>query len=215
MINFIKTNRKWACLFCIWMAGGVLALSLVVLKTHDPWFSRQKKDVDNRYGIKMLNFYLPNSYQDLIASLDQNQSIPGNYVQYYQVAVEFLPEDFAGHYLLGLCRQSRGEWEQAAALYRRAIDLNPYFFWSYYNLGLLYWKVGKSQEAMGMFALGLNTQPQFTLKSMTSTKLLLDCLGDRSSAGYDMVQSLKQGYQQVSRWVKGEESPEGHHPVLF
>ena len=215
MIDFIKKDPAWMRLFCFWMVCGALALGAVFLKTRGPWFAGQNNDVDAAYAIKELNFYMPDSYADMANALTSGQPVPPDYLKYYERAAEFLPKDFAGHYLLGLCRYSVGRQEQAAESLRRAIDADPYFFWAYYDLGMVYWHNGQKEDARRIWALGARIRPQLVLKSLVSTKLLTDLLGDAAFAGYDTVGSLRKGYEQASLWAQGQEGPEHARPVLF
>ena len=158
---------------------------------------------------------MPNSYNELIDALHNNQPIPDNYTAYYQIAAEFMPQDFASHYLLGLCRQSQNALDQSVASYQHAIELNPYFFWSYYNLGLLYWQKGNLKAAKRLWSTALQLPPQLTLQSLSTTKLMADFVNQTTSSGYNPNQSLKTGYEQALTWVKGEDSPKQSHPTAF
>jgi tetratricopeptide (TPR) repeat protein len=215
MNHSIKEKFSLTVLFCFWIICGALTLTAVVLKTHNSWFSSTKKDVDDRYAIKMLNFHLPDHYAELAEALTNTKLVPPNFVTYFELTVQYLPQDFASHYLLGICYQNNKKWDQANAAYRKAIELNPYFFWTYYNLGGMYWQNQQHGMAMQIWKAAAQLPPELTLKALGSTKLLTDCLKDPAFKGHDPSQSLLQAVHQVLEWGEKRKTPEYFNPVLF
>jgi tetratricopeptide (TPR) repeat protein len=203
----IKSKTEWPYLFAFWALCGAAALSAVIAKTHHHWFARQAAYVDAAYGLKVLNFNMPDTYRELVQAIEEEKPVPDNYLTYYDAAAEFLPEDFAGHYLQGLCRLSKGQWEKAETSFRHAIEKNPYFFWAYYNLGVIYLRTGHPSQAMEIVRMAERLPPQLTLKSLTSTKLLLDCLKDPALAGHDPEAALRRGYSQIGGLSEGHLEP--------
>jgi tetratricopeptide (TPR) repeat protein len=214
-INFIKKRSPWVQLFAFWLGSLFIAIGALSLKEHKQWFAATRQEVDSRYAINMLNFNMPGTYLPLAEALAQGKPIDANYQTYYELTAEFLPQDFASHYLLALCYHSRGQAEQAAQSYRKSLTLNPNFFWAYYNLGLLYWQGGQPADARRIWGAALSGSPEVTIKSLTTTRLLGDCLKDLLPKGYDILASLRRGIENAVEWAEGESQPKDAKLTLF
>lgn len=195
-----------ACVLAV-LAGGM------VLSNSGRWRSGAAQEaLLGRFAVGALNRSIPGHYKDLADALERGEPVPANYETYYRIAVKFMPNDFAGHYLLALCLQSRGEFEEAALSYKESIRLNPAFFWAYYNLGLMYRQRGISEAAGKIWSAAAGLPPALTLESIASSKLLSDCAGDLDS---DVRASLARGYKNVAEYLAGKPPAQNDHPVLF
>jgi tetratricopeptide (TPR) repeat protein len=201
IIQSIKKDRRFAWLFCFWGIAGVLVLGVLVLKERSPIFAAAQKDVDNRYAIKLLNFHRPDSYVDLVNAIEGKAPIDKNYLTYFQLAAQYMPNDFASHYLLAISLHAKGDSAEAVKSYQRSIEANPYFFWSYYNLGVLLWNQGQKDQARKLWSMATRLPPELTIKSLSSTKLLTDCIQSAySPSQHDPILSLEAGYRQALQW---------------
>ena len=212
----IRTSKNlYSGLIVLGVFFGLLTLCVVLFKGGSLFFHTDQQYLRERLRIKALNSFMPSQYKDFVNSLDQGQPISGNYEIYYKAATELMPSDFSGHYLLGLCYQSHGQWEQAIAAYQTSLRLYPGFFWTYYNVGIIYWQTGQKDLALSAWSAALRIPPQATFKAFLSQKLLNDCLVDLKSSGYDPGLHIQKGYEDLARWIDQKSVPENLHTVLF
>jgi tetratricopeptide (TPR) repeat protein len=201
IIQSIKKDRRFAWLFCFWTVAGVFVLGVLVLKERNALFTNVQKNVDDRYAVKLLNFYQPDSYVDLVNAIEGKTPIDKNYLTYFGLATQYMPNDFASHYLLAISLHAKGHISEAAKSYQRSIEANPYFFWSYHNLGVLLWNQGQKEKARQLWLMAARLPPGLTIKSLSSTKLLTDCIESAYPAGqHDPVLSLQDGYRHALEW---------------
>ncbi|MBF0123150.1 MAG: tetratricopeptide repeat protein [Candidatus Omnitrophica bacterium] len=212
----MRIDQKWSSGFLVvGVFLGLLILCIVLFRGCSSTQTGHQSYLRERLRIKALNFFMPSQYKDFANALENGQVVPGSYEVYYKVATEFMPSDFAGHYLLGLCYQSQGRGEQAEEAYRKSLHLYPGFFWTYYNIGVLYWQMGQKDLAFSVWSTALKVPPQATAKAFLTEKLLNDCVMDLKAENYDPGQHLQKAYEDLARWVGEKQAPEDLHVMLF
>lgn len=72
------------------------------------------------------------------------------------------PADASAHYNLGLLYQQRGDFDSAAAAYKRAIEIDPREVDSLYQLGIIHREQGRYSEAIQNFEKVLHLEPTHT-----------------------------------------------------
>lgn len=132
--------------------------------------------IESKTKMGSLNSLIPNSF-DYLVNLSAQEEVDANkvreYVRYYNQVVDFIPKQAGAYGILGFCYYYLGEYEKAFYAYQKAIALNPAFFWFHYNLGLIYFNTGQYAEAVKAFQKATQTRADFTLMTMSSSKVYI------------------------------------------
>ena len=160
--------------------------------------SALRKDFQ-KVQLRVLNSYIPRSYDCLIALIQDNGTCDERsirqYIRYYQIVAFSLPKRDEAYGMLGFCYHHLGKTKEAVEYYRKATTLNPYYFWHHYNLGLIFYNAGHYQEAEKSFKNAVELGAEGTLKMTVSSKVYRDILGRMRKVDYSLQEQLISGYR--------------------
>ncbi|UCD83580.1 MAG: tetratricopeptide repeat protein [Deltaproteobacteria bacterium] len=109
-----------------------------------------------------MNWLHADAYIELGLLSEQQEDYP-QAITYYQKAIALSPENFVGHYNLGVVYRKLRYVNRAITEFKKASELNPDFIPAYMNLARCYKYQGDKDQAIRMYQKVLEIDPGFTL----------------------------------------------------
>jgi tetratricopeptide (TPR) repeat protein len=209
---FMKfTVTYW--LACLLLAAGIIA-SYRYEPRLPPSLLVQRREDRERAKLNSLNIHMPPDSQRLLEAMAGASNVElREYVQYFKLVTEYMPQQADAYAMLGFCYAYQGQWAESEEALKKSLSLNPYSFWPYYNLGLLYGRTGHPKEAQIILAKALALPLEKTLGTITSSKIYRDIIVSSGKNFDDVVQSLQQGYQSAALLLKIIQDAKLHPPL--
>ena len=184
---------SWSMLNRSWVLYAALVLFIWMSPTHVQLVANAKAESLSRLTPPMDYFA---EFVNKKEGFDRKKT--EDCIYYHRRVIDIIPTQRAEAYtMLGFCYERAGENAKAIDAYLRSLKFNPSYFWSDYNIGALYYNQKNYEKARFYLERATAQDPVRASLIPLMSKVYRDVMAGPAAKGFDIGESLAQGYQRA------------------